>query len=142
MIMCMLSGLFTMYLLYTVYNLFIMIYDEFFFSVEVSWKAANLAGKVLVTLYLLSAIPALVLYALGSLYFSAYSLLMKKSFPGLYPIKDYGGIKIVMPENEVLDLLRVHRIKFSIGDGFIRFPDNKTFGRAKEILRSYKIYDK
>ena len=54
---------------------------------------------------------------------------------------DSCGAKVVLPESNVLDLLRENKIPFSIGAGFIRFPDNETFDTAKKFLGSYKIYD-
>lgn len=92
-------------------------------------------------LWLILFLPIIVLYVLGSLYTSIYYFIDEICFPRLYHYKGAYGVKVVLPEDNVLNLLRENKISFSIGDGFIRFPDNETFDVAKEFLGSYKIYE-
>lgn len=141
MIIGMLGGFGLIYLGYIVRLLEIMVKDDLFYNIEQHWRAASFAGKTIVILYLVTALPAIVLYVFGSLCVSIYYFADEKCFPGLYHYKDTYGIRVVMPENNVLNLLRENKISFSIGDDFIRFPSNKIFNAAKEFLGSYKIYE-
>lgn len=106
------------------------------------WKSAGFVGKTFVILLLILFLPIILLYLLGLTCINIYcSFTEEDDLLELYSIMDACGVKVVLPESNVLDLLRENKIPFSIGAGFIRFPDNETLDTAKEFLGSYKIYE-
>lgn len=144
MIICLLLLLWLsgfMYIWCVIHILQIIARDDFFYGVEQDWKATNFVGKTLVMLLLVIFLPVIVLCVSSYLCVKIYYFIDEIFFPRLYSDRNTYGVRVVLPENNVLDLLMENKILFSIGNGFIRFPDNETFDVAKEFLGSYKIWE-
>lgn len=71
------------------------------------WKSAGFVGKTFVILLLILFLPIILLYLLGLTCINIYcSFTEEDDLLELYSIMDACGVKVVLPESNVLDLLR------------------------------------